>query len=78
MAAEKVSVGSVPAEANQQGSINVNTSAEQRAGGPMPKASGPQKDQSTGAYAPAEYEVSRSMLNAKGDLITHTSIRRDR
>lgn len=73
------SIGSIPAEANSKGGINPTTPPEQRtSAGAQPKTEGPQKDAKTGAYAPAEYPVTRTMVDAKGNEVTRTSIRRDR
>lgn len=57
MANAKVSVGSVPAEANSGGSLNELPPADQiDAKGKSPKTEGPQVHE-TGAYLPAEYET---------------------
>lgn len=74
-----VSVGTIPAEANSKGGLNPTTPPEQRTPeGSQPKTEGPKKDEKTGAYAPAEYPMSRTMVDAKGNEVVRTSIRRDR
>lgn len=54
--ANPVSYGSVPSQANSNGSLNSSVTPEQRAGVSKPLSEGPLRDAETDAYKPAAYE----------------------
>lgn len=71
-------IGTIPPEAKSKGGINATPSdAERDPVGNLPKQDGPNISPE-GAYLPAEYGLTREMVNIKGEVVTRTSVRRDR